>query len=192
MRRLILTCHQCQLLACLQWLVQFHVLGYIPPTGSALLKDIADLVGVSEVSLCRIVRVVAAAGFLTEPQPGRIAHTALSTPFVTTYTFLANNAAPAACYMTAATVQNEQVRIYHEAGPSAYALASKSSNSFDADCQQRPKLLRRYQSYIRCISKADQDMDDEDAAKLLLQLDWQALSNARVVIVRSQHLHPRI
>ncbi|KAI8956190.1 hypothetical protein F4801DRAFT_525734 [Xylaria longipes] len=183
--------HGCQLLACLQWLVQFHVLGYIPPTGSAQLTDIADLVGVSEVSLSRIVRVVAAAGFLTEPQPGHIAHTALSAPFVKdtayidTITFLANTAAPAASYMTAATVQYQQRRIYHEARPSAYSLASKSSSSFDADCQQRPKLLRRYESYIRCISETDQKMDDEDAAKLLLQLDWQALSNARVVVVNA-------
>ncbi|KAI0972468.1 hypothetical protein F4678DRAFT_460689 [Xylaria arbuscula] len=183
--------HGCQLLACLQWLVQFHVLGYIPPTGSAQAKDIADLVGVSEVGLSRIVSVVAAAGFLTEPQPGHIAHTALSAPFVKdtayvdTITFLANTAAPAASCMTAAMVQYQQMRMYHEARPSAYSLASKSSSSFDADCQQRPKLLRRYESYIRCISEAEQEMDDEDAVKLLLQLDWQALSNARVVIVNA-------
>ncbi|KAJ8133159.1 hypothetical protein O1611_g464 [Lasiodiplodia mahajangana] len=183
--------HWCQLLACLQWLVQFHVLGYIPLTGSALLTDIADLVGVSEVGLSRIVRVVAAAGFLAEPQPGHIAHTALSAPFVkdTAYVdsiaFFANTAAPAASCMTAATVQYQQMRMYHEARPSAYSLASKTSSSFDADCQQRPKLFRRYESYIRCISEANQEIDDEDAVKLLLQLDWQALSNARVVIVNA-------
>ncbi|KAI1113096.1 O-methyltransferase family protein [Nemania sp. NC0429] len=180
-----------QLLACLQWLVQFHVLGYIPLTGTAQSTDIADLVGVPEVVLSRIVRVAAAAGFLAEPQPGHIAHTALSAPFVKdtahveTIAFLANTAAPAASCMTAATVQYQQMRMYHDGRSSAYSLASKSSSSFDADCRQRPKLYRRYDSYIRCISQADHEMDDEDAVKLLLQLDWQALSNARVVIVNA-------
>ncbi|KAK8076014.1 hypothetical protein PG994_003286 [Apiospora phragmitis] len=85
-------CHdiatQCQILACLQWLADFHVLAYIPLTGSVPAKDIAELAGVSEAQLTRNVRLLASAGFLSEPQPGLLSHTSLSAPFVTNVAYL--------------------------------------------------------------------------------------------------------
>ncbi|KAL9066490.1 MAG: hypothetical protein Q9161_007553 [Pseudevernia consocians] len=100
---------QNQILACLKWLGEFQVLACIPLGGSIPAKEVADLAGVPETQLCRVVRMTAIAGFLHEPRPGHIAHTALSAPFVTnlsfldTTMFLAEIAAPTALHMATAT-----------------------------------------------------------------------------------------
>lgn len=78
-------CAQIQLLACLG---EFQVLACIPLKGSILAKDVADMAGVPETRLWRVVRITATASFLHESQPGHIAHTALSAPFVTNLSFL--------------------------------------------------------------------------------------------------------
>lgn len=60
---------QNQLLACLQWLGDFQVLACIPLKGSVPAKDVADIVNVPELQLCRIVRMTATAGFSTNLNP---------------------------------------------------------------------------------------------------------------------------
>ena len=100
---------QNQLLACLKWLGEFQVLACIPLSGSIPFKEVADLAGVPETQLCRIVRMTATAGFLYKPWPGHVAHTALSATFVTNLAFLdatmflAETAAPTAMHMAMAT-----------------------------------------------------------------------------------------
>ncbi|KAK8022716.1 conidial yellow pigment biosynthesis polyketide synthase [Apiospora rasikravindrae] len=190
---------QCQLLACLQWLADFHVLAYIPLTGSVPAKDIAELAGVPESQLTQNVRLLASAGFLSEPQSGLLSHTSLSAPFVTNVAyldainFLSQTVVPSAAHMTAATIVGQQ---RPQNGPrsgggaaeraqSAYTQAFGPTHSFEAACEQKPKLLRQYRAYLQCIGDVDENADDADAVELLLQLDWHALGNARVVMVNA-------
>lgn len=174
---------QNQLLACLQWLGEFQVLAYIRLNGSVPAKDVAELAGVPETQLCRIVRMTATAGFLHEPQPGHIAHTALSAPFVTKLSyldaamFLTEIGAPVAMQMAAATQRHGHGQ---SAGPSksAYALAFNTSQTFQSACEQRPKLQRQWSAYLRCAG----EMGDS-VTELLNQLDWRSLGNACIVDV---------
>ena len=172
---------QHQLLACLQWLGEFQVLAYIRLNSSVPIKDVADLASVSETQLCRVIRMTATAGFLYEPQPGHVAHTALSEPFVTKLSFLdalmflAETAAPVALQMAAATQRHR-----YSDGPSesAYALAFNTSQTFQFRCEQRSKLQRQWSAYLRCVG----EMGD-NAIELLGQLDWHSLGNAYIVDV---------
>ena len=172
---------QSQLLACLQWLGEFQVLAYIGLTRSVSAKDVADLAGVPEMQLCRVVRMTATAGFLHEPQPGYIAHTALSAPFVTQLTyldatlFLAQTAVPSALQMAAAT---QRYGHSNHSSDTAYALAFKTSQVFQSACEQRTKLQRQWSAYLRCAT----DMG-ESVTELLRRLDWRNLGNGCIVDV---------
>ncbi|MCJ1251841.1 hypothetical protein MMC30_009079 [Trapelia coarctata] len=173
---------QNQLLACLHWLGEFQVLACIPLSGSVPFKDVADLTGVPETQLCRVVRMMATAGFLHEPHLGHVAHSALSTPFVTKPTFLdaamflSETAAPTALQMAVATQ-----RFGHSQRPneSAYNVAFNTSATFASACEQRPKLQRQWPAYLRYGT------DDVDASvtDILTRLDWLSLGNASVVEV---------
>ncbi|KAK8113412.1 hypothetical protein PG984_013938 [Apiospora sp. TS-2023a] len=143
-----------QLLACLQWLGEFQILAYIPLNNSVSLEDIADLSSVPQMHLRRVVRMTAAAGFLQEPQPDHVAHTALSAQFVTQRSyhdaamFLANTAAPAASHMARAT---------HVFGAStsptssAYNYATGTTVPFLAMCEQNPQLRRQWPAYLQHV-----------------------------------------
>ncbi|KAK9418013.1 putative O-methyltransferase domain-containing protein [Seiridium unicorne] len=172
---------QVQLMACLQWLAEFQVLAFIPLTGSVFMKDIADLTRVPEAQLRRIVRITATAGFLSEPEPDYIAHTSLSAPFVTKLwyrdaaMFLAETTAPAALHMAAATRRRVDP---HRSLDSAYMLALKTSQTFNASCEQSSKLRRQWLAYLKCVGHLD-----DGFAELLDQLQWQSLGNACIVDV---------
>ncbi|KAH8810947.1 hypothetical protein F5884DRAFT_875917 [Xylogone sp. PMI_703] len=175
---------QNQLLACLQWLGEFQVLACIPLNGTVPTKDVADLAGVPEMQLCRVVRMTATAGFLQEPQPGFLAHTALSAPFVTNLSyldatmFLAETAAPAALHMAAATQQHA---LLDSSNDSPYTIAFKTSQTFQSACNKRTKLQRQWSAYRWCAG----DMDDS-VTELLRQLNWRSLGNACIVDVCAQ------
>ncbi|KAK8076015.1 hypothetical protein PG994_003287 [Apiospora phragmitis] len=89
--------------------------------------------------------------------------------------------------MTAATIVGQQQHSGPQSGAtrSAYTQAFGPTHGFDAACEQKPKLLRQYRAYLQCIGDADENADDADAVELLLQLDWHALGNARVVMVNA-------
>ncbi|KAL9608104.1 MAG: hypothetical protein Q9167_007042 [Letrouitia subvulpina] len=156
-----------------------QVLACIPVNGSVSIKDVADLANVPELLLCRIVRMTATAGFLNEPQPGHIAHTALSAHFVTKLSyldaamFLARTAAPIALQMVTATQRYGQTSSPSE---SAYAIAFNTSQTFQSACEQQTKLQTQWSAYLRCAG----DMDD-NVTELLNLLDWQGLGNACIV-----------
>jgi hypothetical protein len=160
---------------------EFQVLACSPLSGSVPAKDVADLAGVPETQLCRIVRTTVTAGFLHEPQPGHISHTALSAPFVTKLSyldaaiFLAETAAPTALQMAVATQRNGHSDRLSE---SAYSLAFSTSQTFQSACEQQTKLQRQWSAYRRCMG----DMDDS-LTELLSQLDWRSLGNACIVDV---------
>ncbi|KAM7211850.1 hypothetical protein V8F06_012762 [Rhypophila decipiens] len=180
---------QTQLLACLRWLAEFQVLACIPLNDTVPIKDIADLTGVPETELSRIVRMTSTVGFLAEPREGYIAHTALSAPYVTELnyldaaTFLAEIAVPASLQMAAATTaQVQKDDKTGEGSSSAYTLAFKTGNlSFQSACQQRSKLQRQWPAFLRCLG----DRDDS-VAEVLSRLDWLSLGSACVVDLCSQ------
>ena len=128
------------------------MLACIPLSGSVSLKDVSDLAGVPEAHLGRVVRMMATAGFLCEPEPGHVAHSALSAPFVAQPSyldaamFLADTAAPAAFGMTAATQRFGNSQLSHK---SAYNIAFDTATPFGSEYQRRPKLQRQWPAYLR-------------------------------------------
>lgn len=89
-------------------------------------------------------------GFLREPEPGKVAHSALSADFVTNpslldaVVFLANTAVPAALHMPASTQRFCDSRFPSE---TAYNLASNSPVPFSTACEQRPQLRRQWAAF---------------------------------------------
>lgn len=145
--------------------------------------DIADLAGVPEMQLRRIVRMTTLAGFLQEPQPGYVAHTALSAPFVTRRSyldaamFLADTAAPAALHMVAATRRHGHSDPDRPA-ESPYNVAFGTARHFRSACAEQGKLQHQWPAYLACVGGMD-----HGAVELLSQLDWLSLGEARVVDV---------
>ena len=152
------------------------MLACIPLSGSISVEEIADLAGVLEARLSRVIRMTATAGFLYEPQPGHVTHTPLSAPFVTKLDFLdaalflAETAAPAAFNMVAATQHHED--------QSAYSFAFPLSHDFATACAERPKLQRQWSAYRRYVG----DIDD-GVTELLGRLKWHSLGNTCIVDV---------
>lgn len=164
------------------------MLACIPLNGSVPFKDVAELVGVPETLLCRVARMTATAGFLCEPQPGHIAHSALSAPFVTkpscldAVMFLSKTAAPTALQMALATRRFGPSLRPNE---SAYNVAFNTSATFTSVVEQRSTLQRQWPAYLRY------GMGDGDASVIdvLTRLDWLSLGNASVVEVSLLTLH---
>jgi hypothetical protein len=126
--------------------------------------------------------MTATAGFLRESEPGYIAHTDLSAPFVTKLhyldatMFLAETATPAALHMAEATRCLTGPEHRNE---TAYQQASRTSQTFQSACAQRPKLQRQWAAYVQCAGAID-----DGVIELLRHLDWNHLGNACVVDVR--------
>jgi hypothetical protein len=162
------------------------VLAYIPLSGSVPVKDVAELAGVPEMQLLRILRMIATTGFLREPQPGYIAHTPLSAPFVTKLAyfdavmFLAETAAPAAMHMAVAT---QRYGYSDKPNECAYTAAFNTSQTFQSACDQHPKTQRQWPAYL--LNAGDVE---ESITELLSQLNWSDLGNSCVVEVSTSLL----
>lgn len=174
---------QNQLLACLHWLCEFQVLACIPLSGSVSCKGVADLAGVPEAQLLRVVRMMATVEFLREPQSDHVAHSALSAEFVTQPSlldaamFLSETAAPAAMHMAEATRRFGDSQQRNESG---YNVAFNTTGTFSGMCEQRPKLQRQWPAYLRHgTGEADDGVMD-----ILTRFDWHSLNMATVVEVR--------
>ncbi|KAL2128591.1 hypothetical protein VTI74DRAFT_8958 [Chaetomium olivicolor] len=171
-----------QVLACLQWLCEFQVLACVPLDDSVPFKDVADICGVPEAQLCRVTRLMATAGFLQEPRPGHIAHSALSAQFVTepalldAALFLSEIAAPAALKMPLAT---KKFGASDRPDQSAYALAFDTDVPLSSVFQLRPRLQRQFATYLSFVTSDDQ----ANIRDVLMRIDWASLGNATVVDV---------
>ena len=156
----------------------------IPLNGSVPFKDVADLAGVPETQLCRIVRMMVTAGFLQEPQRGYVAHSLLSARFVTKPSFLdaamflSKTVAPTALQMPLATQRFGHSQHPHE---SPYNVAFTTPATFASACEQGPKLQRQWPAYLHYVT----DNLDVSVTDILSRLDWLSLGNASVVEVRS-------
>ncbi|KAI0417494.1 hypothetical protein F5X98DRAFT_387057 [Xylaria grammica] len=173
---------QCQILACLRWLGDFQVLPCIPLSESASIKDIADLTSVSEAQLSRIVRTTAMAGFLHEPTPGVVAHTALSARFVTKHSFLDAAMFLAETGIPVALQTSEATRLQGRMGPietaTPYTVAFNTPRGFLLACEQNARLRRKWLAFSRCAIYVK-----ENFTATLSQLDWLHVGDAHIVDV---------
>lgn len=146
------------------------------------MKDVAEIAAVPEVQLCRIVLMAATAGFLHQPQPGYVAHTALSASFVNkpslldAVMFLSETAAPAALQMASATRRFGESQKPYE---SAHNVAANTLATFASVYMDKPKLQRQLPAYLQ---HATGDID-ASVIDILKRLDWSGLGNACVVEV---------
>ena len=118
---------------------------------SVPIKDVADLSGVPEEQLVRVIHLTATAGFLHEPQPGQVTHSALSAPFVTNPSyldaamFLATSATPAALDMA---LTSQRFGESDRPDETAYNVALKTTQPFHTARQQCTKLHRQWSAYL--------------------------------------------
>ncbi|OGE53300.1 hypothetical protein PENARI_c008G11993 [Penicillium arizonense] len=147
---------QSQVLACVQWLGEFQVPACIPLDGSAMIKDVSDLIDIPESQLARVIRMVVTAGFLQEPQPGYVAHSTLSASFVIQPSyldatmFLAERVTPAALGMAVATKRCSTSS--KELTPDTHIIGSNAPNgiAFAGPKEARlPRLQRQWHAYLR-------------------------------------------
>ena len=147
------------------------------------IEDVAALSGVPEAQLARIIRLTATSGFLHEPQPALVAHSASSAQFVTNPSyldaamFLAESAAPAALEMAAATQRFGEP---HRPNESAYSVALSTTKPFHTALQERTKLHRQWFAYLRHaggLHAAEQVTD------VLTQFDWTNASSGSSLVV---------
>ena len=147
------------------------------------IKDVADLSGVPEAQLARIIRLTATAGFLHEPQPALVAHTALSAPFVTNPAyldaamFLAESAAPAALEMAPTTQRFGESDRPNE---TAYNVALNTTKPFHTARQERTKLHRQWSAYLRYAGGL---YAAEQVTDVLIQLDWANVGSGSSLVV---------
>lgn len=129
--------------------------------------------------------MTATAGFLHEPQPSYVAHTALSAKFVTELSFfdatmfLAERAAPTAMHMTTATQRHGHADTNSDSGGSAYSIAFNTTQPFESACMEQPRLQRQYAAYSQHAGSTT-----DGFVELLSRLNWRSIGNACVVEVR--------
>ncbi|KAJ5242262.1 uncharacterized protein N7469_000589 [Penicillium citrinum] len=177
---------QTQLLACVQWLGEFQVPACIPLDGSAMIKDVSDLIGIPESQLTRVIRMVATAGFLQECQPGHVSHSSLSASFVLQPSyldatiFLAERVAPAALGMAETTKQCSMSS--KELTQQSHHIDSNISNWTVCAVPEEirlPRLQRQWHAYLRHGTGHPCDM----ATDVLTCLEPFRMANATVVEV---------
>ncbi|KFZ03776.1 hypothetical protein V502_10671 [Pseudogymnoascus sp. VKM F-4520 (FW-2644)] len=174
---------QIEILACLRWLAEFQVLACIPFDESLPIKDLADLVGVPESQLVRIIRLTATCGFLREPILGFVSHSPLSAQFITNQSlldatvFIAELATPTALQMPQAT---QRFGASPSASESAYNLALNTVRPFHVAIQERSKLRRQWSAYL--CHAAGLHLEEE-ISEVLSRLNWSNLGNACIVEV---------
>lgn len=145
----------------------------------------AEIIGVPDTQLCQVARMMASVGFLHEPHPGHIAHSALSAPFVTNAgfhdaaVFASETAAPSALKMSQAT---KQFPGSDQPEQSAFNLAFNHSITLASCFDQRPKLQRQFNAYLSYGANCE----DAGIQDVLMRLDWRSLGNATVVDVSRQ------
>jgi hypothetical protein len=105
--------------------------------------------------ICRIVRMSMTAGFLREPQPGYMAHSALSAAFVTNPSyfdammFLARIATPAALKMPLVTRQRSADLGERTTQNELRNTPASLANVLDPSETVSPRLERQWHAYLR-------------------------------------------
>ena len=183
---------QYQYLSCLSWLTDFEVLAHLPLTvGSSVpFASVAQSAHVPLDRLKRVARMAITSGFLSEPQPGELAHSSLSLQFFRQselrdwVTFLAKFSAPTAGRFAEATrrwgdtVQKNQT---------AYNIAFETDLPFFKHISKDEATVNLFARYMH-----SQRHDDASAIRHLLNgFDWNGLGAGHLVDVRFDFPQPQ-
>lgn len=167
---------QIQLLASLQWLCSFQVLACIPIEQPTTFDDVAELASVPKCQLIRIARITAMAGFLHEPEPGHIVHSALSAQFVLepysldALLFVSDIASPTSMQMTRATRISGEIDKLDQT-PYQLLFHATSKSAVDVKRRRQHAAFNRLSAYTYVTD-------------LPSIYDWSALGAGTVVEVR--------
>nr|POE56469.1 monodictyphenone cluster transcriptional coactivator mdpa [Quercus suber] len=172
-----------QLLGCLSWLHEFHVLACIPDNENTSFTDIAELANVPRVDLVKIVRMTATVGILQEPEPGYVAHSALSTHFLQKpllleiVSLLTKDIVPAILDMPQASRRRVDMCDDSQANGDQTQPTWLEKSEADPRFQRRLAALHRWQSSLAL----------KGVAAAVLSLDWNTLGDHAVVVEVNAH-----
>ncbi|KAK0637046.1 S-adenosyl-L-methionine-dependent methyltransferase [Bombardia bombarda] len=174
---------QQQQYTCLHWLCHFNILTRIPiPPSSISYHDLAKTTNVPESSLRAVTRMVMTTGFLHEPTPDHVSHSALSAPFIqdphlmTWMLHMVNHTVP---------FMNGFIRATEKFGPSQKAAETAFNVAFNTDLayfpylKSKPELEREFDAYMQSQSKAHGGAKVEH---LLDGFDWASLRDRALVV----------
>jgi len=145
--------------------------------------DLADLAGVPERQLRRIIRLTASVGFLQETKPNYVSHTPMSAQFLSpslsdAALFITSTYTPSALQMADAT-KAVTTGTHGDTGRDV-ALHRQSQRSFRAACQdqERCKLGRQWKAYLDHAAGSPSDTELVDTFS---RLNWSSLGSACIV-----------
>ncbi|GJC87420.1 O-methyltransferase aurJ [Colletotrichum liriopes] len=165
----------------LQWLHHFRILSYIPLQGAVSYAQLAQEANVPESQLKAVSRMVMTSNILTEPESGRIAHTASSAMFIkfpnmgdwAGYMFSAS--IPTAAAMVQAT---EKWPGSLQKTETAYNISFNHNLPFFDHLSQSPLMTKQFSGYMKSVT----DGQGMDLAHLVNGFDWEKLPSGSLVV----------
>ena len=178
----VLTHRQYQYLACIRWLCYFKIPSGVPASGSVSYAEVATARSVPESQLRRIASMAITSGFLSEPSPGMLAHSAASSLFATQQglvdwaLLLAELSAPTAQKMVEVT---ERYGETSKKTQTAFNIQHNTSLPYFDYYAQFPMWRARFASYMKTVGS----FPGTDIKHLVDGFDWASLGDATVVDV---------
>ncbi|KAI9694040.1 MAG: hypothetical protein M1822_003311 [Bathelium mastoideum] len=181
-----------QNLVCLRWLVNLNILEHIPVSGSIAYSDLAAVTNVPESQLKGVARMAIIHGFLSEPQPGLIAHSASSALLVEDQSFMnwarwmTNYSVPTAYKFPEATKRWGKTDAKHE---TAFSLAMNHEQPFFDRLRQDTEMNTMFSGYMRNVASTE----GVSFKHLVRGFDWANLpAGATVVDVGGSRGHASV
>nr|POE78414.1 trypacidin cluster transcriptional coactivator tpcd [Quercus suber] len=172
-----------QLLGCLNWLQEFHILACIPNHENSSFEDVAELANVPRVDLAKVVRLTATAGILKEPEPGYVAHSALSAQLLQRPSLLE----------VVSLLTKDIVPAILDMPEASRRRVSTCSGKTDDD-RSKPTWLERsetdprFKRRLAALHRWQSNLALHGVATAILSLDWAKLGrNTLVVEVNAQN-----
>ncbi|KAJ5215000.1 hypothetical protein N7468_010679 [Penicillium chermesinum] len=162
------TAKKVHVLAGIRWLSSLHVLIYLPLRGTIAVKNLAELAGVHEKELVRVVRLTATCGFLQETEPGKVSHTLLSNQFISqcrfkdTSIFLAESGIPRALWRS--PMERDSTR------------PCEGEHTLSKACRMGPAMWRQWAAFLQCTEHFDHRVTE-----FLTRLDWTSVGDCCIV-----------
>lgn len=151
------------------------MLACIPLEQPTTFEDVAELASVPKSQLVRVTRIAAMVGFLREPEPGHVVHSALSARFVLepfsldALLFISDIASPTSMQMTRATKTYGETQKLDQ---TPYQLVFHTTPEF----MEHPKLRRQHAAYNRLSAY-------NPVTNLPSMYDWHSIGPGTVVEV---------
>ncbi|KAH8585876.1 putative sterigmatocystin 8-O-methyltransferase precursor, partial [Bisporella sp. PMI_857] len=166
-----------QNLGCIHWLCHFRILSFIPLTGSVPYSEVATIASVPLSQLKRIARMAMLSGFLQEPQPNELAHSATSALLVTN-----SNLLDWALFIAEAS----------SLGPTKLVEATEKWGTTESKTQTAFNLAKntekKFSLYMKNVTASEGTKIDH----LVHGFDWASLGDATVVDVGGSNCHASI